>query len=59
MGLEVLGEFDDSLREQGDLYFRRTGIAIVSPEIGDRLCFHVGSLCQGYILLDLLVGAKR
>jgi hypothetical protein len=39
---EMLGEMVDPLAEQGDLDFRRTGIAVVGAVLGDDLrgCLH-------------------
>jgi hypothetical protein len=34
--LEVFGKPVDPLREQRNLYFRRTGIGLVRPEVGNR-----------------------
>jgi hypothetical protein len=34
--LEVFGKLVDPLREQRNLYFRRTGIGLVRPVVGNR-----------------------
>ena len=45
--LEVLGEVVDALGQERDLYFGRTGVAVVLGEAGDDLLFVVFGDCQG------------
>jgi len=54
MCFEMFGKLVDPLREQRNLYFRRTGIGLVRPVVGNRrnLGRFRNQLCSRDILLS-------
>jgi hypothetical protein len=54
VGLEVLGQLGDALREKSDLDLRGSGVAFMAPVTGDRFRFLRGELGQfRFFLKDL------
>src|SRR5690606_29905890 len=47
MSAQVFSEVSDPLSEQGDLYFRRTGITFVRAEVTDHAVFVEFCFCHG------------
>src|SRR5438105_1956541 len=51
MGSQVLGQLLDAIGEQGDLYLRRAGIAVMRVELGNHL--RLGFGINGHVFTSL------
>src|SRR5947209_5229718 len=54
VGLEVLGQLDDAMRQDRDLHLGRTGVALMRPVLVDDLLFDFAGLRQCKLLLTCL-----